>query len=353
MFSRTKSENWSEPSKRKARHCAEDSGSLSDILHVAEMELKRLEHQEMRSCQKSARKKLFPRHHSETCVVPASHQAQMISGTRDRDLLSEVKEECFDSHTSTVFMEVKNESMFAGTKESNTSERPLKVQKIGLLHKSNSLNFPVTGTEVKVIRKLVKVESPLSKKENRVVLPVREVTCSVVNNNSKASIPVPQIQLPFIANQINFANLDDATTSRLPHFKISPQPVQSSHVKETDGLNEASSTHVSSSVSKALCIGKGMTIIEMKLPTLTQCHTVPSNNSGNVPASGVCNSLVVPSQPVVPKKVISPSGYIYQIGTGGSASGAIPGGNVYQVVEVGTVIQLVPLCNNALSLTKQ
>lgn len=206
--------------------------------------------------------------------------------------------------------------------------------------------------EVKVIRKLVKVESHLSKKQNSVVLPMREMNCSLINNNSKAPNPISQIQSALIADQINYAKSNDATTPKLPHFKISAQHVQSSYVEETDGFSEASRTDVGSSVPKVLCVGKGVTIIEMNLPALTQCLTVPSNNSGNVTASAVGNSVLVPSQPVAPKQVCSPSGYVYQIGTGGSASGSVPGGNVYRAVQVGTVIQLVPLCNNSLSLTK-
>lgn len=346
MFTHTKSENWLGTSKRKAHHCAQDSPSLSDILHVAEMELQRLEHQETRHCQKSARKKLFPRHHSETCVVPKNHQTQAVSGTGVRDLHSGVKEECLDSHTNTVVTEIKNENTFAGVEDLSTLERPLKIQKIELLHKSKNLFSPASGKEV--IQKLVKVDSLLSKKENH-VSPMREMNCSFIDNNRNASNTVSQRHSPSFPNQINFTNSKDASTPKLPRFQTSAQPVLSSHVTEIDGSTEASSTDVGSSVPKVLCIGKGVTITEVKLPALTQCHTVTRNNSGNLMASGAGNNVLPPSQPVVPKQVCSPSGYIYKIGMVGSAAGA---GNIYQAIQVGTVIKLVPLCNNSLSITK-
>jgi hypothetical protein len=346
MFTHSKSENWSEPRKQKARHCAENSGSLNDIFHVAEMELKRLENQEVTSPKISARRKLFPRHHSETCLVPMSHHARAESFTGDADIHSGVKEGGLDSHMNTAFTEVKGEDTIVGMKGPSSLERPLKIQKTGLLHKSNNLNFPVSGKKVKVIRKLVKVGSLLSKKENH-VLPMGEMNCSVIDNSIRASNAVSQVQSPLIINQTSFA-----TTPERPHFNISAQPVQSSHVEEPDGLHETSSTDVGSSVPKALCIGKGVTVIEMKLPGLTQYHTIPSDNSVNVMVSRVDNSIWVPSQLVLPKQACPPVGYVYQIGTGGNTSGSVPDGNIYQAVQVGSVVQLVPLCNNSVSLTK-
>jgi hypothetical protein len=350
MLTVTKSENLLETSKRKAHHCAQDSHSLSDILHVAELELQRLENQETIHSQKSARKMLFPKYHSEKCVVPKSHQTQAVSGTGVRDLHIAVKEEGLDTHRSTVVIEMKNENTFAGSEESSMLERPLKVQKIELLNKrNNNLISPASGKEV--TRKLVKVDSLLSKKENH-LSPMREMNCSFVDDNRKASNTVLQIHSPSVPNQINFTNSNDATTPQQPHFKTPARPVPSSHVKETDGLTEASSTDVGKSVPKVLCVGKGVTIIEVKLPPLTQCHTVPSNNYGNLMASGAGNNVLVPSQPVVPKQGCSPSSYVYKIGTGGSAEGSVGGGNIYRAVQVGTVIKLVPLCNNSLSITK-
>lgn len=349
MFTRTESENSLGTSKRKAQHCAQDSRSLSDILHVAEMELQRLEHQETRHCQKSARKMLFPRHHSENCVVPKSRQTQAVSGTGVSDLHSGVKEECLATHTNTVVIKMKNENTFAGAEESSTSERPLKIQKMELLHKSKNLILPVSGKEV--VRKLVKVDSLLSKKENH-VSPMREMNCSFIDNDRKASNTVSLIQSPSVSNQIGFTNSNDATSPKLPHFKTSAHPVSSSSAKETDGLTEATSTDVGSSVPKVFCIGKGVSVIEVKLPALTPCHTVLSNNSKNLMVSGGVKSVPVPSQPVVPKQVFSPSGYVYRFGTGDSAVGSVGGGNIYQAIQVGTVIKLVPLCNNSLSITK-
>jgi len=313
------------------------------------MELKRLEHQETRRCQKSARKMLFPRHHSENCVVPKSHQTQAESGTGVRDLHSGMKEECLATCTNTVVIEMKNENTFAGAEESSTLERPLKIQKTELLHESKNLILPASGREV--VRKLVKVDSLLSKKENH-VSPMREMNCSFIDNNRKASNSVSLICSPSVSNQIGFTNSNDATTPKLPHFETSAQPVSSSHAKETDGLTEASSTDVGSSLPKVFCIGKGVTVIKVKLPALTPCRTVPSNNSRNLMASGAGKSVPVPSRPVIPKQVFSPSGYIYKFGTGDSAAGSAGGGNVYQAVQVGTVIKLVPLCNNSLSITK-
>jgi hypothetical protein len=181
---------------------------------------------------------------------------------------------------------------------------------------------------------------------------MREMNCSFIDNSRKASNTVSQVHSPSVPNQINFTNPNDATTPKLPHFKTSAQPVPSSHVKETDGLTEASSTDVGSSVPKVLCIGKGVTVIEVKLPALPPCHTVPSNNSRNFVASGAGNNVLLPSQPIVPKQVSFPSGHVYKIGTGSSAAGSVGGGNIYQAVQVGTVIKLVPLCNNSLSITK-
>jgi hypothetical protein len=248
-----------------------------------------------------------------------------------------------------VVTEMKNENTFARAEESTTLERPLKIQKIELLSKSKNLILPVSGN--KVLRKLVKVNSLLSKKENH-VSPMREMNCSFIDNSRKASNTVSQIHSPSVPNQINFTNSNDATTPKVPHLKTSAQPVPPRHVNETDGLTEASSTDVGRSVPKVLCVGKGVTIIEVKLPALTQCHTVPSNNSGNLMAIGAGNSVVVPSRPLVPKQVCSPSGYVYKIGRGGSAAGSVGGGNIYQAVQVGTVVKLVPLCNNSLSIHK-
>ncbi|XP_021936967.1 transcription factor E2F8-like isoform X2 [Zootermopsis nevadensis] len=80
MFTHIRSECRSGPSKRKAYHLAEDDGSLSDIFHVAEIELKRLESLEMSGSQKSVRKKLFSRHHSESCIVRTGHHPQPEQG---------------------------------------------------------------------------------------------------------------------------------------------------------------------------------------------------------------------------------------------------------------------------------
>lgn len=351
MFSLTESKNSLGTSKKKAQDCAQDSRSLSDILHVAEMELQRLEHQETRHYQKTARKMLFPSHHLGNCVVPKGHQTQSVSGTGVSDLHSgvKVKEECLGTQTNAVVVEMKNENTFAGAEGSSTLERPLKIRKMDLFHKSKNLILPVSGKEV--ARKLVKVEPLLSKKENH-ISPMREMNCSFIDNNMKASNTVSQIHSPSVSNQISFTNSSDASTPKLPHFKTSAQPVPSSHVKETDALTEASSTGVGSSVPKVLCIGKGVTVIKVKLPALTPCHTVPSNNSGNLMAIGAGNGVLVPSQTVVPKQVCTPSGYVYKIGTGNSAVGLVGGGNIYQAVQVGTVIKLVPLCNNSLSITK-
>jgi hypothetical protein len=292
---------------------------------------------------------LFPRHHSEKCVVPNSHQTQALSGTGVRDLHSGVREECLVTRTNTLVTETRVENTFAGAGESSTSERPLKIQKIELPHKSNNLILPASGKEV--IRKLVKVDSHFSKKENR-VSPVREINCSLINNNRKASNIVSQIHSPSFPNQIIFTNSNDATKPKLTNFKTSAKLVPSSVVKETDGLTEASPTDVGSSVPKVLCVGKGVTIIEVKVPALTPCHTATSsNNSGNLMASGAGNRVSVPSRPVVRKQVCSPPGRVYRIGMGDSAAGSVGAGNLYRAVQVGTVIKLVPLCNNSPSIT--
>jgi len=313
------------------------------------MELQRLEHQETGHCQKSARKTLFPRHHSENCVIPKSHQTLAASGTGVGDLHGGVKEDCLATDTNTVVIKMKNENKFAGAEESSTLERPLKIQKMELLHKSKNLILPTSGK--KVVRKLVKVDSLLSKKENH-GSPTREMNRSFIDSNRKVSNTVSLIPSPSVSNQISFTNSNDATTPILPHFKISAQPVSSFHVKETDGLTEASSTDVGNSVPKVFCVGKGVTVIEVKLPALTPCHTVPSNNSRNLTASGAGTSALVPSRPVVPKQVFSPSGCVYKFGTGDSAAGSAGVGNIYRAVQVGTAIKLVPLCNKSLSITK-
>jgi hypothetical protein len=292
---------------------------------------------------------LFPGHHSEKCVVPNSPQSQAVSGTGVRDLHSGVKEECLDTHTNTLVTEMRVENTFAAAGESSTSERPLKIQKIELPHKSNNLILPASGKEV--IRKLVKVDSLFPKKENHVSR-VREMNCSSIDDSRKASNTVLQVHSPSFPNQINFTNLNDAAKPKLTHFKTSAKLVPSSHVKETGGLNEASPTNVSSSVPKVRCVGKGVTVIEVKVPALIPCRTVPSNNSGNLMASGAGSNVLVPSRPVVRKQVCSPPGYVYRIGTGGSAAGTVGAGNIYRAVQVGTVIKLVPLCNNSLSITK-
>jgi hypothetical protein len=307
------------------------------------MELKRLEHQEMGCCQKSARKKLFPRHHSEECVVPKGHQTQAVSGTEVRHVPSWVKEKSLDTDTNTVVIDMKNENTNTGMEGSSTLERPLQVKKIKLIRTSSNLILPTSG---KKLMTLVKVHSLPSKKENHIT-PTRETNCSFIDGNGKASNTVPQIHSPSITSQIDFTNLNDATTQKLPHLRPSAQPAPTSHVKETNGL-----TDVGSSVPKVLCMRKGVTVIDMRSPALTQCRTVPSNGSGNLMAGGAGNKLFVPARPVVPKQVCSPSGYVYKIGKGGGTAGLASGGKIYQAVQVGTVIQLVPLCNNSLSLPK-
>jgi hypothetical protein len=292
---------------------------------------------------------LFPGHHSEKCVVPKCHQSQAVSGTGVRDLHRGVEEECLDTHKNTSVTEMRVENTFSGSGESSTSERPLKIQKIELPHKSNNFILPASGKEV--IQKLVKVNLLFSKKENHVSR-VKEMNSSFIGNSRKASNTVSQVHSPSFPNQINFANSNDAAKPKLTHFKTSAKLVPCSRVKETDGLNEASPTDVGSSVPKVLCVGKGVTIIEVKVPALTPCHTVPSNNSGNLMASGAGSNVSVPSRPVVRKQVCCPPGYAYRIGTGGSAAGTVGAGNVYRAVQVGTVIKLVPLCNNSLSITK-
>lgn len=353
MFARTRSECWSGPSKRKVHHHAEDSGSLSEIFHVAEIELKRLESLEMSGSQKSVRKKLFPRHHSESCIVGTGYQPQPEPGIRDTNLDISVNEECLDSHMNG---------------ESDTLEGTLKAQKVaGLLQKSNVLNVPCSGKEMKMTRKLVKV-GPLGmqllSKEKKLTVPSsRDKDCSVVYNMNRASNAVAEVNpvtqsipSPSVSNKSdsaiwNGAPFIDRNLSKLFHLKPLPQSIQSSsHVKETDGvqhsLNEAPSAYVGNVIPEK----KGTIVIEFNFPVLAQCHTVPSNHTRIVMADRVGSSIFVPSLPIVPEQVSTPSSPVQQTGASSSAVGMTPVGKLYQAIQVGSVVQLVPLCNNSVSL---
>jgi hypothetical protein len=373
MFPRTRSEVWSGPRKRRAVHFADDSGSFKEILQVAEMELKRMESLEMMSSQKSARKKLFPRHHSDSCIVEMSEQPQLVSGVSDTDLHVGVKEECLNSSTNGVSAEMQNTEVFRTEKESNT----LKIQKMGgLLHKSNILNLQGSGRELKVIRKFVKLaplEVPLfTKKENQVVLTSRDVDCSIIhdmnrssNDDSGVKPSTQSIHSPSVSNRADSAVLNEApfvdTTMPKPlNLKPFSQSIQSSsHIKLADGvlhsLNEGSGStmNVSNIVPKVKHVKKGSTIIELKVPALTQCHILPNNNSGIVIAGKNGDSMLVPSLPIVPKQTGNPASPVEQIDAGGSAAGTPPVAKLYRAIHVGSVVQLVPLCNNSMSLVKQ
>ncbi|PNF35077.1 hypothetical protein B7P43_G09471 [Cryptotermes secundus] len=344
----TRSEVYSGPSKRKALHFAEDSGSLGEILQVAEMELQRLESLKMISSQKSARKELFPRHLSDSCIIG-------------------VREDFLGSHSNGVPAETKNTNFFQAAKESNT----LKTQKMGgFRHKSNILNLPVSRKELKMTRKLVRVaplEAPLfTKRECQVVLTSRDMDCSIVHDmNGSSSVnaggrPGSQsIQSPSVSNMadspvLNEAPFIDTTVTKPLHLNTFLQHIQSSsHIKLSHGvlhtLNEASVTNVGSIIPKALHVRQGTSVTELKFPALTQCHILPNNISGNVMADRIGGSMLVPSLPVVPEqtsKLVSPD-------ADGSAAGTLPVAELYEAVCIGNMVELVPLCNNSVSLVKQ
>jgi hypothetical protein len=299
-----------------------------------------------------------------------NHQPQPMLGISGIDLDINVTEECLDSHTNGVSTKLENTDIFAATEESDTSEAPLKVLKMeGLIQKSNILNLPGSGKELKMTRKLVKVASLetqlLSKEKEQIVPSSREVNCLIIHDMNRVSNPVAEvkpltqsIQSTSVQNMRdsavwNGASFIDTTEPKLLHMKPLSQNIQSSsHMKESDGslhsFKEVSSTNAGSIVPKVLHVKKGMKVIEFQLPVLTQCHTVPNNQSKIVMPNGVGNIVLVPSLPVFPKQVGTSSGSVQQIGAGGSASGMV--GKMYQAFQVGSVIQLVPMCNNSVSL---
>jgi hypothetical protein len=263
-----------------------------------------------------------------------------------------MNEECLDSHING---------------ESDTLERPLKAHRVeGLYEKSDILNVPCLGKEMKMTRKLVKVGplgmQLLSKSKKQTVPSSRDKDCSVVYDMNRASNaiakvnPVTQsIQSPSVSDKNDStilieAAFIDSNMSKPLHLKPVPQSVQSSHVKETGGvlhsLNEASSTNVGDIIPEK----KGTTVIEFKFPVLAQCHTVPSNHTRIVMGDRVGSNVFLPSLPIVPKQVGTPSGPVQETGTSNSAAGVMPVGKLYQAIQVGSVVQLVPLCNNSVLL---
>jgi hypothetical protein len=113
-------------------------------------------------------------------------------------------------------------------------------------------------------------------------------------------------------------------------------------------MNEASATNVGSIVPKVLHVKRGTTVSELKLPALTQCNILPNNNSGNVTANRIGDGMLVPSL-LVPEQI----GNLASIDESGSAAGTSPVPELYKAVRIGSVVQLVPLCNNYVSLMKQ
>lgn len=312
------------------------------------MELQRLESLKMISSRKSARKKLFPRHLSDSCNIG-------------------VREDFWGSHSNGVPAETKNTNFFQAAKESDT----LKTQKMGgLLHKSNILNLPVSGKELKMTQKLVRVaplEEPLfTKRECQVVLSSRDMDCSIVHDLNGSSSdnagmkPSSQsIQSPSVSNMadspvLNEAPFIDTTMAKPLHLNTFLQYIQSSsHIKLAHGvvhtMNEASVTNVGGIVPRVLQVKQGTTVTELKLPALTQCHILPNNKSRNVTANRIGGSMLVPSLPVVPEQtnnLVSPD-------AGGIAAGTLPVAELYEAVCIGNVVQLVPLCNSSVSLVKQ
>lgn len=330
------------------------------------MELQRLESLELMNCQKSARKRLFPRHHSDSCIIEMSQQPQLVSGISDTDFHIGVREDHLDSHINGVPAETKNTNFSQAAEESNT----LKTQKIGgLLHKSNILNLPVSRKELKVTRKLVRVaplEAPLfSKKEYQVVLTSRDMNCSIVHDmngyssdNAGVKPSSQSIQSPSVSNMadspvLNEAAFIDTTVPKPLHLNPFLKYIQSSsHMKLAHGvlhtLNEASATNVGSIIPKVLHVKKGTTVTELKFPALTQCHILPNNNSGNVMANRIGDSMLVPSLPVVPEQTSN----LASPDADGSAAGTLPVAELYEAIHIGSVVQLVPLCNNSVSLVK-
>ena len=101
--SQSMSESCPRPEKRKHPE-EENSSSLNEILHVAEMELQRLESMERTT--KSARKKLFTRHHSEPCIATTSRLVQIdpsqTSSMSDDNVTPSVSNVMFHVQPSTV-----------------------------------------------------------------------------------------------------------------------------------------------------------------------------------------------------------------------------------------------------------
>ncbi|XP_069675211.1 transcription factor E2F8-like isoform X2 [Periplaneta americana] len=305
-FSRSRSEVWSGPVKKQARHCSADGRSLTEILQVAEMELKRLESLETKNLQKSARKKLFPRHHSESCIVGTSCQSQ-----------SNTKEPATGTDQN---MSVKKEHMEETTKTGEPHCEPaekqpktIEVSRSLQSHKKNTvLNIQGLGKEMKVTRKLVKV-TPLQFKP--------QATISHVND-LKPLLP----SVESFSKNMAFQNTN--TKSKL--LQLVPS-VQSTHsVKPEQASNVVLPTNIGS-VPKVFYVKKGMNVIELKFPVIGQYHVLANNHANGV---GLAPSNSVPKQVSI-------------------ISSNVAGMEFCQAVQVGSVMQLVPLCNNSVSLTKQ
>jgi hypothetical protein len=324
------------------------------------MELKRLESSEM-SAQKSARKKL-PRHHSDSCILGMSQQPQLVSGNCDTDLHSGVREDRSVSRTNEVSTNVMKRNILQAA---NIPDK-LKTEKVrGSLHKSNILKLPFSGKEFRMSQKLVKVAPfevpPFPPKKYQVALTSRDPDCSSIcnlntssnddagaksNSQSTESPSVSNMAVPAVSNEGPFIG---TTVAKPLHLKPLLQCIpSSSHMKVTDGdlhnLDEVSAMNVGSNVPKVLFVKKGTILTELKLPALTQCHVLPNNNSGVLISNGIGDSMSVPTLPIVPEQTRNSAG--------SNAAGTLPVAKLYQAVQIGSVLHLVPLCNNSLSHVK-
>jgi hypothetical protein len=82
-------------------------------------------------------------------------------------------------------------------------------------------------------------------------------------------------------------------------------------MKPTDDVlqteNEGSIMNISSIFPEELDVNKGTTLIELKLPALTQCHILPSNNSGILIASRMGDSMSVSTLLIAPEQTSNPA----------------------------------------------
>jgi hypothetical protein len=220
--------------------------------------------------------------------------------------------------------------------------------------------LPFAGKQLKMAQKLVKV-APLevqlfSNKEYQVMLTSRDTGCSVTRDMNESSnddavlkkLSSQSVQPPSVSDvTVSAVSIEapfrDTAVPKSSHLNPFSHCVQSSpHMKlpyvalRTE--NKDSIMNVRSIVPEGSHMKEGTTVTELELPA----HT-PNNNSGILIASRIGDSTSASTLPIVPEQISDPA----------SAAGTLPVAKLYQAVRIGSVMHLIPVCNNSMSHVKQ